>query len=228
MIPDAPADSAASSAGQQPTARELQRYFRGASFAISAAKFAQCPLSPDAEVAFAGRSNAGKSSALNLICDQKSLARTSKTPGRTQLLNFFTLPDGKQLVDLPGYGFAKVSEAKKLQWQKELGRYLEKRDTLVMLVLLVDCRHGLQPYDRMMLDWSAANAMPCHLLLTKSDKLSRNKARQALFTLQRELASIEKAGQLCSTQLFSSHSGEGLDEARAAVYAALQRLQASG
>ncbi|MBT8138796.1 MAG: ribosome biogenesis GTP-binding protein YihA/YsxC [Gammaproteobacteria bacterium] len=200
-----------------PSARQLARYFREAEFMVSAAKFSQCPKNASTEVAFAGRSNAGKSSAINLICDQKRLARTSKTPGRTQLLNFFALQDGRQLVDLPGYGYAKVSESKKREWQQQLGRYLEQRDALALLVLLVDCRHELQPYDRMMLEWVDRCQLPCHVLLTKADKLSRNKAQQALFALQRELAVIKRT----SAQLFSAHSGEGLDEARAAIYAAL-------
>ncbi|NNC54883.1 MAG: YihA family ribosome biogenesis GTP-binding protein, partial [Pseudomonadales bacterium] len=187
--------------------RQLAQYFRQAGFLVSAAKFSQCPDNATTEVAFAGRSNAGKSSAINLICDQKRLARTSKTPGRTQLLNFFALQDGRQLVDLPGYGYAKVSESKKREWQQQLGKYLEERKALSLLVLLVDCRHELQPYDRMMLDWVDRCQLPCHVLLTKADKLSRNKARQALFALQRELADIQHS----SAQLFSAHSGEGLD-----------------
>ncbi|MGB5325589.1 MAG: ribosome biogenesis GTP-binding protein YihA/YsxC [Pseudomonadales bacterium] len=200
-----------------PRARELANYFRSASFLTSAATFSQCPDIATREVAFAGRSNAGKSSAINLICDQKQLARTSKTPGRTQLLNFFALHDGKQLVDLPGYGFAKVSEAKKREWQKQMGNYLEKRRALALLVLLVDSRHALQAFDRMMLDWVKACSMPCHVLLTKSDKLSRNRGKQALYALEHELQDVDCA----SAQLFSAHSGEGLDKARAAIYTAL-------
>jgi GTP-binding protein len=199
------------------SASDLQRYFQTAAFSISAAKFDQCPAQKGLELAFAGRSNAGKSSAINRICSNKKLARTSKTPGRTQLLNFFDLSDEQRLVDLPGYGFAKVSIAKKQQWQRHLMRYLEDRPALAGLVLLVDCRHPLQTFDQMMLDWSAQYQLPCIVLLTKADKLSRSAGKQAQFNLEKQLASMP----LVHVQLFSAHNDTGLNEARAAIYARL-------
>jgi len=199
------------------SASDLQRYFQSAVFKVSAAKFEQCPEQTGHELAFAGRSNAGKSSAINRICSNKKLARTSKTPGRTQLINFFDLSDGQRLVDLPGYGFAKVSIAKKQQWQRHLMRYLEDRPALAALVLLVDCRHPLQDFDQMMLNWAAKYHMPCIVLLTKADKLSRNAGKQAQFKLEKLLADLPQV----SVQLFSAHNDTGLDEARAAIYAHL-------
>jgi len=199
------------------SASDLQRYFQSAAFKVSAAKFEQCPEQTGHELAFAGRSNAGKSSAINRICSNKKLARTSKTPGRTQLINFFDLSDGQRLVDLPGYGFAKVSIAKKQQWQRHLMRYLEDRPALAALVLLVDCRHPLQDFDQMMLNWAAQYHMPCIVLLTKADKLSRNAGKQAQFKIEKLLADLPQV----SVQLFSAHNGTGLDKARAAIYAHL-------
>lgn len=186
--------------------------FRQAQFLISANKLNQLPPDEGAEVAFAGRSNAGKSSALNVISDIKGLARTSKTPGRTQLINFFTITEGRQLVDLPGYGFAKVPEAVKRHWQEVLADYLQQRQALRGLILLMDIRHPLKDFDRQMLEWCRFKQMPVHILLTKADKLKRGPASSTLQQVRREL----KANYPGATaQLFSSLDRQGVDEARA-------------
>ncbi len=182
-----------------------------ASFLISAAKVDQCPTDEGREVAFAGRSNAGKSSALNTLT-HANLARTSKTPGRTQLLNFFRLDDERRLVDLPGYGFAKVPIPLKQHWQRHLEAYLGSRESLVGVFLMMDIRHPLTEFDRMMLDWSNATGMPLHILLTKSDKLAFGAAKSALLTIQRE---VRKGwGEGVSVQLFSAPKRQGVEEAQ--------------
>ncbi|MBU1331922.1 MAG: ribosome biogenesis GTP-binding protein YihA/YsxC [Gammaproteobacteria bacterium] len=182
-----------------------------ATFQISAAKVDQCPDDIGHEVAFAGRSNAGKSSALNTLT-HASLARTSKTPGRTQLLNFFRLDDERRLVDLPGYGYAKVPIPLKLHWQKHLEAYLGSRESLRGLILMMDIRHPLTEFDQMMLDWSAASEMPMHILLTKADKLAFGAAKNALLKVQQE---IHKGwGDRVSIQLFSAPKRMGIEEAQ--------------
>lgn len=171
-------------------------------------------LAPDdvgAEVAFAGRSNAGKSSALNAITGQRALARTSKTPGRTQQINFFGLDADRRLVDLPGYGFAKVPLAMKNQWQRNLAHYLESRRSLRGLILLMDCRHPLTDYDRQMLRWSAAAGLPTHILLTKADKLKRGPASNTLLSVRKALPALHPDA---TVQLFSALKKTGIDEAR--------------
>ena len=182
--------------------------YTNAEFDKSAAKLSQCPTDIIREVAFAGRSNAGKSSALNTLTGNKKLARTSKTPGRTQLINFFRLGETKlALVDLPGYGFAKVPLATKNEWQKELETYLNRRQALCGLVLLMDIRHPLKEFDNAMLDWAAEAGMPVHILLTKADKLKRGPAKSTMLKVQRAVADL---GDLVTVQTFSSHNGEGL------------------
>ena len=161
------------------------------------------------EVAFAGRSNAGKSSAINALTGNTKLARTSRTPGRTQLINFFTVADQIRLVDLPGYGFAKVPLKVKQEWNKQLERYLQLRQSLKGLILLMDIRHPLKDYDRQMIEWAVKSEMPVHILLTKSDKLKRGPAKSALFAVQKEL---QKHDRWISVQLFSSLSHDGMDE----------------
>jgi len=203
-----------------PSNDELQRYFQRANFTLSASKLAECPADSGCEIAFAGRSNAGKSSAINKLTSQKKLARTSKTPGRTQLINFFELDSSKRLVDLPGYGYAKVSQSKKLQWQKHLLHYLEERRSLSALILVMDVRHPLQAFDTMMLDWAKRYEMPCHILLTKSDKMSKNEAKKTFF----EVEKTTKELTYCTLQLFSSHNGAGLDHARLACWEHLHAL----
>jgi GTP-binding protein len=182
-----------------------------ASFMLSAAKVDQCPADQGYEVAFAGRSNAGKSSALNTLT-HASLARTSKTPGRTQLLNFFSLDDQRRLVDLPGYGYAKVPIPLKLHWQKHLEAYLSSRESLCGLMLMMDIRHPLTDFDRLMLDWSNASGMPLHILLTKADKLAFGAARNVLLKVQGE---IRKGwGEEISIQLFSAPKRLGVEDAQ--------------
>lgn len=181
-----------------------------AAFMLSAAKVDQCPDDQGYEVAFAGRSNAGKSSALNTLT-HANLARTSKTPGRTQLLNFFRLDDERRLVDLPGYGYAKVPIPLKQHWQHHLEAYLGSRESLVGVVLLMDIRHPLTEFDRLMLDWSAASQMPLHILLTKADKLAFGAAKNALLKVQNE---VRKGwGKGVSVQLFSAPKRQGVEEA---------------
>ena len=165
------------------------------------------------EVAFAGRSNAGKSSAINTLARHK-LAFVSKTPGRTQLLNFFSISPGNYLVDLPGYGYAQVPEAVKLHWQATLARYLETRQELVGLVMIMDIRHPLTTLDRKMLDWYAPSGRPVHILLSKSDKLSKNPAAA---TLKQVRAELQSAYPQCSVQLFSSLKKTGVEEAEAVI-----------
>ena len=163
-------------------------WLRQAEFLMSAPKLNLCVEDTGYEIAFAGRSNAGKSSAINAITNQKQLARASKRPGRTQMINFFSLgnPD-QRLVDLPGYGYAAVPEAMKLVWQKELENYLIHRESLQGLVLLMDIRHPLQHFDIMMLEWAHSRNLFMHVLLTKSDKLNRGPAHKVLHEVQQQL-----------------------------------------
>jgi GTP-binding protein len=183
--------------------------YRRATFLTSASKLAQCPPDSGWEVAFAGRSNAGKSSAINSLTQNKKLARTSRTPGRTQLINFFALTDAQRLVDLPGYGYAKVPQAIKRDWTRLLETYLQRRRSLRGLVLLMDVRHPLQPFDTTMLDWAAAAHMPVHILLTKADKLKRGPAGNILQQVRKAVAIY---GELVSVQLFSALKHSGHDE----------------
>ncbi|MFM1895645.1 MAG: hypothetical protein RLZZ385_719 [Pseudomonadota bacterium] len=182
--------------------------FQQTRFITSAPTLDHCPVDSLAEVAFAGRSNAGKSSAINTLTGQGRLARTSKTPGRTQLINFFQVEDGRYLVDLPGYGFAQVPLDVKDQWQFELEQYLRCREPLAGLVLLSDIRHPLRDFDRMMIQWASQGELPLHLLLTKSDKLKRGAAQNTLLAVRKELAGLP----LVSVQLFSSTTRAGVDE----------------
>ncbi len=191
-----------------------QKLLRGAEFLTSAPDLARCPPSEGREIAFAGRSNAGKSSAINAICDQKKLAKTSKTPGRTQLINFFSLNDDLRLVDLPGYGYAKVPIATKQVWQKAMSHYLSNRDCLVGLILVMDIRRPLTDFDIMMVDWAEKFEMPCHILLTKSDKLSRGQAKSTLLHVQKELNGRSIP---ISLQTFSAPKKEGIDDAQGLI-----------
>ena len=182
-----------------------------ASFLISAAKVDQCPADSGREVAFAGRSNAGKSSALNTLT-HASLARTSKTPGRTQLLNFFSLDEERRLVDLPGYGYAKVPIPLKQHWQEHLEAYLSSRHSLCGVVLMMDIRHPLTEFDRLMLDWAQASSMPLHILLTKADKLAFGAQKNALLKVQRDVR--QGWGDTASIQLFSAPKRQGVEDAQ--------------
>ncbi len=169
-----------------------------------------------AEVAFAGRSNSGKSSALNAIMRRTDLARTSKTPGRTQLVNLFEIEPGRRLADLPGYGFARVPPAMRAEWRRLMEAYFTHRESLAGLMIVVDARRGFGESDRMMLEYAEARGRPVHLLLTKADKLSRNEGRT---TLQKTRAAL---GERATAQLFSAVSGEGVDAAQGALDALLK------
>ena len=184
--------------------------YRQAQYTISATQLSELPVDEGIEVAFAGRSNAGKSSAINTITDQKSLARTSKTPGRTQMINFFNLDESRSLVDLPGYGYAKVPEKVKIRWQQTLGKYLETRQSLRGLVLMMDIRHPLKEFDLQMIKWANNAELSVHILLTKSDKLKRGAANSCLLLVNKEL---QKKELLASVQLFSSLNQQGKQEA---------------
>ena len=179
-----------------------------AAFMTSANAAGQFAPDEGAEVAVAGRSNAGKSSAINVIVNRRQFARTSKTPGRTQLVNFFTLRKGQRLVDLPGYGFAKVSDAMRRHWGELLSTYFEQRTSLRGLILVVDIRRGITEFDERMLAFAESVRLPTHVLLTKADKLKRGQAATALLTARREL------GDKASVQLFSALDRQGVEEAR--------------
>ncbi|MCH1610976.1 MAG: ribosome biogenesis GTP-binding protein YihA/YsxC [Luminiphilus sp.] len=182
--------------------------FRKAAFLQSASAIENAPTDFGSEVAFAGRSNSGKSSAINTLTHQGKLARTSRTPGRTQLINFFSLSDHQRLVDLPGYGFAKVPLAVKKKWNQQLERYLQYRESLRGLVMLMDIRHPLTEPDRQMLGWAVTASMPVHILLTKADKLKRGPAQSTLLSVREELST---QSDLISVQLFSSLKRQGVD-----------------
>lgn len=184
--------------------------FANAVFTISAAKLSDLPPPGGAEIAFAGRSNAGKSSAINTLAGRTRLAFVSKTPGRTQLINYFRLANGAFLVDLPGYGYADVPEGIRRQWQGVLAAYLTRRTSLCGLVLIMDARRPLTDLDRQMLEWFGPTGKPVHILLTKSDKLTRTEAARTLQATRNELAPW--ADQV-SVQLFSSLKKTGVDEA---------------
>ncbi|MBL8446282.1 MAG: YihA family ribosome biogenesis GTP-binding protein [Zoogloeaceae bacterium] len=188
--------------------------FRNARFEISIAKPSDLPKAGGLEIAFAGRSNAGKSSAINTLVGHTRLAFVSKTPGRTQLINFFRLHGGAALVDLPGYGYAQVPERIRRQWQALLESYLRGRPHLIGLVLVMDSRHPLTPLDRQMLNWYAPTGRPVHVLLTKSDKLSRSEAAR---TLQSVRLALEAWGPQVSAQMFSSLKKVGIDEVEQVV-----------
>ena len=184
-------------------------HFPDAAFLTSANSPEQFVEDRGAEVAFAGRSNAGKSSAINTIVNRRAFARTSKTPGRTQLVNFFALSPGRRLVDLPGYGFARVADATREHWGGLLTDYFRTRRSLKGLFIVVDSRRGLTDYDRQML--ALAGALPVHVLLSKADKLKRGQAATVLAEVRRSL------GERATVQLFSALKREGQDEARDAL-----------
>ncbi len=161
------------------------------------------------EVAVAGRSNSGKSSAINVIVNRRQFARTSKTPGRTQLVNFFSLQEGRRLVDLPGYGFARVSDSMRRHWGELLSQYFESRKSLNGLLLIVDIRRKLTDYDRQMMAFTDEAQLPIHILLTKADKLKRGQMATAVLQVQKEV------GDRATVQSFSALNRQGEDEARA-------------
>lgn len=185
-----------------------------AKFTISAPDIRKLPADTGVEVAFAGRSNAGKSSALNTLTQQKSLARTSKTPGRTQLINVFEIGDNQRLIDLPGYGFAKVPLEMKKKWQKALGEYLEKRECLKGLVVLMDIRHPLKDLDMDLIQWAVDSELPILCLLTKSDKLSQGKVSAEVLKVKKTLQSLN--GDI-KVQAFSSLKKSGMPQANTVI-----------
>jgi GTP-binding protein len=189
--------------------QQNNHYYRQAKFLISAASKKQFPTNGSLEVAFAGRSNAGKSSAINTLCDNKGLAKISKTPGRTRLVNYFTLDEQRSLVDLPGYGYAKVPLPVKQQWEKLMENYLQRSETLRGLVIMMDIRHPLKDFDIQMLNWCEHFGLPAHLLLTKADKLKKGPAQSTLLKTKKLL---EAEGYNASVQIFSALNKTGLDE----------------
>ncbi len=188
---------------------DMSKYYRRATYLLSAPSLVHAPEDTGFEVAFAGRSNAGKSSAINTLTDNKGLARTSKTPGRTQQLVFFQLDEQHRLVDLPGYGYAKVSESIKKRWQRHMTEYLVKRRSLRGLVLVMDIRHPLTDYDREMLSLCHHAGLPVHILLTKADKMKKGPAND---TLYRVASDVEDMGIEASLQIFSSHTRRGIED----------------
>ena len=190
-------------------ARPMHSYYQQARFFQSSSNLQNLPPEKGAEVAFAGRSNAGKSSTLNVVSQQKSLARTSKTPGRTQLINFFALPEDRYLVDLPGYGYAKVPNKVKFQWQRFIEAYLTERKTLKGVVLVMDIRHPLKEFDQLMLEWADEEGLPVHVVLNKSDKLKRGAAKSSLLTVQKKLQYLKSP---LTIQAFSALKKEGVEE----------------
>jgi GTP-binding protein len=183
----------------------MNPFYQRARFLSAADRIDQAPADSGREVVFAGRSNAGKSSAINAICHQKALARTSKTPGRTQQLIFFALDEERRLVDLPGYGYARVSEAIKLEWQTHMADFLERRQALSGLVIVMDIRHPLADYDRHMLAWGKRVELPVLLLLTKSDKLKRGAVAATRLEVTRQ------AGADAQVEIFSATERVGVE-----------------
>lgn len=190
---------------------DTARPYYNARFVHGAARGGRLPADGGREVAFGGRSNSGKSSAINAVTGRRALARTSRTPGRTQQINFFELDEERRLVDLPGYGYAKVSASLRRDWQPLIENYLNGRRSLAGLILTVDCRREPGELDAMLIDWCVHAGLPLHVLLTKADKLSRNAAAQAL----RRWREFLGPGELSSVQLFSALSRQGVEEARA-------------
>ncbi|MCP4091670.1 MAG: YihA family ribosome biogenesis GTP-binding protein [Gammaproteobacteria bacterium] len=183
-------------------------HYPQASFLTSAHQSGQFVADKGKEVAVAGRSNAGKSSAINTIVNQRNFARVSKSPGRTQLINFFSLQDDRRLVDLPGYGYARVPESVRKHWRELMGAYFEQRQSLVGLFVVVDIRRSLSDFDWQMIDWAQQISCPAHVLLTKADKLKRGSATNTLLQVRKEL------GDTVTVQFFSALKRTGVDEAR--------------
>ena len=189
------------------TSKQLTRNpYRAAQYVISAHHLKQLPADAGIEIAFAGRSNAGKSSAINTLTEQKSLARTSKTPGRTQQIVIFDIDPERRIADLPGYGYAKVPDKLKQHWRQVMEQYFRQRSCLRGVILVMDIRHPLRPFDEQMLTWSVESGTPCHALLTKADKLKRGPAQATLHQVARNMP----AGS--TLQTFSAKTGEGLDD----------------
>lgn len=188
--------------------KQAHPVYQQATFICSVPKMNTAPLDSGYEIAFAGRSNAGKSSAINRITHQKSLARTSKTPGRTQHLVFFALDDTHRLVDLPGYGYAKVPGQVRDNWGRAMATYIEDRLVLKGIILLMDIRHAMTPLDQQMLEWCDTIQRPVHILLTKADKLKYGAAKASMLQVQKNIGIYHDV----SVQMFSSKTGDGLEE----------------
>jgi len=186
--------------------------FQTATFLSSAPSLSKCPPDDGIEIAFAGRSNAGKSTALNTLTKNKKLAKTSKTPGRTQLINFFSLTESQRLVDLPGYGYAKVPLEIKKKWDINLSNYLRYRQSLKGLILMMDCRHPLTRYDQQMLDWSSKTDINIHILLTKADKEKNNALKNTMNHVNQFIMETQKPLKTVTAQLFSSKTKLGLTQ----------------
>jgi len=184
----------------------LANPFEKTRYRLNAHNLSQLPNDSGLEVAFAGRSNAGKSSAINALTRRKALARVSKTPGRTQQIVIFDVAEQRRLADLPGYGYAKVPDSMRTHWRKLMQAYFETRHSLAGVVLMMDIRHPLKPFDQQMLDWCQAFQVPCHVLLTKADKLKRGPGRTALIKVRGNLPPIAEA------QLFSAKTRLGVEQ----------------
>jgi GTP-binding protein len=180
-----------------------------ANFLKSAAKLNQCPPAIGPEIAFAGRSNAGKSSVLNRLTGNRRTAKVSKQPGRTQLLNFFDVPGTTgRLVDLPGYGYAQAGKSAQAAWQQSVNDYMNERDALAGVVLVMDIRHPLQPFDIELIEWADPSELPLRILLNKADKLKRGAQGKVL----QQVRNAVEGAALTSVQVFSASSGQGLPE----------------
>ena len=186
----------------------MQNSYRKAKFLLSCPSLKGCPDDNGYEVIFAGRSNAGKSSAINTLTEQKKLAKVSRTPGRTQHLVFFELDELRRLVDLPGYGYAKVPDAVKQKWNQNMSEYFDNRNCLKGAILVMDCRHPLKPFDEMMLQWCINNDVDTNILLTKSDKLKKGAASSTKLAVKNAVKDIPNI----NVQLFSSLKKEGISE----------------
>lgn len=192
----------------------MNNHYQQTYFILGTPDARRAPPDTGIEIAFAGRSNAGKSSALNVITGQRALARISKAPGRTREINFFGVNDDLRLVDLPGYGYAKVSRSVKEQWQQNISRYLETRESLRGVILLMDVRHPLKDIDVQVLEWCRAAGLSTHVLLTKSDKLKRGPAKNTLLEVRKQLATLHPDA---SVQLFSSLNRDGVEQVQAVL-----------
>ncbi len=199
---------------QASIAQAAQKLLSGARFALSVPNVGDMPNDNGIEIAFAGRSNTGKSSAINVLCGQRGLARTSRTPGRTQHLVVFELDGPRRLVDLPGFGYAKVSKRIRRHWDRALPEYLETRRSLAGLMVVMDVRHSLKPQEVMLVDWCANADVPLHVLLNKCDKLNKGQAQNALLKVSRYL---EAAGGAATAQLFSALKRTGIEQAHEAA-----------
>ncbi len=199
---------------QASTAQAARKLLSGARFVLSVPNVGDMPNDKGIEIAFAGRSNTGKSSAINVLCGQRGLARTSRTPGRTQHLVVFELDGPRRLVDLPGFGYAKVSKRMRAHWDRALPEYLETRRSLAGLMMVMDVRHPLKPQEVMLVDWCAKANVPLHVLLNKCDKLNKGQAHNALLKVSRYLEGI---GGDATVQLFSALKSTGIEQAHEAA-----------